>query len=253
MAFAFTFNGVEMGALGVTINAGKVDWSPAPQFDSVAIPQSDVALANSSRFQAMQIAFGGIVEAASAAALQTALDAIAKALNVRTDAALLLDTITGRYWMARPNGALGVERYTDWAKLEFSFIANDPHAFASSETDSTQTWPVASWAITPGGTHEIKPAWIFEASGAATVVALENADTDERVAWVGTLAAGNRLKFGAETWRVYFDAAGGDDWTLSMSNVSGVFPRLLPAVENTIRLLAPAAGSLRVIYRERYV
>ncbi|MEN6537598.1 MAG: hypothetical protein ABFD60_07050 [Bryobacteraceae bacterium] len=253
MSFSFSFNGVDFSSLGVKVNASGPEWIPAPKFDIITVPGSDVALANASRYQARALKFSGVVIGASFADLTAKMDAIALALNERNDCILSVDAIPGRYWMARLGGPIVAELRRTSAKVDFSFIANDPHAYSTTETDDVQTWPRAAWEITPGGTHEIAPAVIFEATGAATVVVIENSDTDERISWAGTLATGNRLKFDCATWRVWFDQAGLDDWELSQATVSGTFLTLRPGVANNLRLLAPAAGSLRLIYRERYV
>ncbi len=252
MANSFSFNGTDMSTYGLTVRRSAHEWIPEAQTEAKRVPGSDLSVASPLEFGVRTIAMEVSIRGATAAALITRRDTILRILNERSGAALALDEEPGRYWLARLSGASEFTVFGGmYAVGTLSFIALDPHGYASTETAATSEWPRVSWELTVGGSARAYPEVVFTASGAATVVIVDNSDTDERMSWTGSLASGEKVKFDCAAWKAYKYSGG--EWALSMAGFEGRFISLAPGQVNNVRLIAPTAGTLAVTYRTRYL
>lgn len=251
----FTYGGVDVGALGLTVLRAPRLLTPGAVFAARRVPGADRSVAAQSEYGPRELSLSCLVSGTSAADLRGRLDQIAAVLGSRTEKQLVLSQYPDRYWLARPAESPAVASVTvASATVDITFAALDPLAWGVAEVEQVASWPAAAgWNVVVGGTAETTPTVIYQATGAVSVVSFENSELDERVAWEGALGAGERLRFDCRDWTVHrAPASDPDDWAPAIAGVSGSFPRLQVGA-NMVRLLAPGAGTLRVIYRERWL
>jgi len=255
---SFSFNGTDLGGAtyGVILEEPAYPLTPLIQTRATSIAAQDGAVSSPSNYGTREISLACTVVAATTAALNTKLDALALILNEREEVQVIFDWQSTRYYMMKLAGSVVTARSGGVARLSIRLSASDPFAHSTTETTESKDLSVAqSWTLTATGTHEAAPVWTITAGAAATAIVLQNEPKDEKLGWTGTLASGDVLRISSSPRTLLVEhaaAANPTDFTASMQNVSGIWPMLYPG-ENAIALAGLAVGTLGVVYRARYL
>jgi len=206
------------------------------------------------RLQPKIITLGVIVEGTSKANLQTRLDNLSRVLDPTQGVkSLILDYPDDRYYQAKLSDKIDWTLHSDTIVTgTLVFIAPDPLAYDNSAVSSDHNIDADPDTVTetPGGTGWVSPVYTFTAGEALTTISftLENVTTGEELIWVGTLANTDELEIDVENFTVKKEGS------LSMTGVSGQFPRLQGGVANSIKVTnASNTGALNIAYRNRYL
>lgn len=106
--------------------------------------------------------------------------------------------------------------------------------------------------MTPGGTRPTD--WVLTIiNGAASCasVALANATTGESCLWSNTLNATEYIRFDSARQVVEVSVDSGSNWTRRNENLTGLIPRLLGGVANTVTYTGPTTGTFSYTYTAR--
>lgn len=246
-----------------------VPYLPESRIDYQEVPHRQGGVAQDTLQRELIIELDCYVEAASEALLKTQMGAIKAKLVSGVDKSLRLDVQSDRFWNARLSSGIQA-RMLGMSNVAFplSFIAADPNAFSTAETDagnqaissSPDTLTVGS-AGTSGDETLASPVWYLRngTGGAVSTITLNNTTTGEVLTWANNLNAGFWIKIDVAKWQVSRSTgAGADPTALSftdpvMTNVSGIFPRIDTLVQNSVTVTGLSTGTLRAIYRVRYL
>lgn len=135
MAYSFSFNSVDMSAYGLRLRTHEEPFEQTT--DSIQL--LDLAYGLASLRPGKTITADVVIYAADFATLRSYLDSIKSALNQREDCALAIDSITDRYWLARFVSMTKNQNTARAWEGTITFIANDPAAYANSETNNNHT------------------------------------------------------------------------------------------------------------------
>ncbi len=271
MANSISFNGVDLSAYGFTRERGEMPIFSGFDAPSVSLDRGDGSVSAPARIVRKSIAVSGLVIGAGRAALLTNLNAIAAALNQRTDCVLKLDNYADRQWRARVDGRPKAESIgTNVAKLSIDFICDDPLAEGLADSTVTDTITASDTVKVPadidgvpqilGGSAVAYPEIIITLSapiGAPAAIAVENVARSERILWNepagGALSTGDKVKFECSQRRMIVSVCpSGGAYAESMAGVEGRFPGLTPGVTNTLTFTG-AAGGVTIVYRNRFI
>jgi len=241
---SFTFNGTDFADYGLVVK--ERDIPMGYEIDSTQLHYR--AFATDSKVAPKTISLGVVVTAASVTVLKTNMDTIMRLLNTWDDEALILDTLSDRYWNARFKSLSG--RFKG-VKFEgnIEFICLDPYAYDNTEVsnDYTDNEEPETITETTGGTALIEPVYLLTADGQqlAATVTVRNDTLGLEISWTGDLENGEDLKIDVPLWLVTLEDVA------SMSTVTGEFPLLSPGVANTIEV-GGFTGNVKITYRNRY-
>jgi len=196
-----------------------------------------------------------LVTGTSKANLISNLDNISRLLNPAEGVKhLTLDFPDDRFYKAKLDSSIDWEIITHkLARAELSFICPDPLAYDNEETSRNVNLDLTdpkTITETTGGTAYIEPVYTLTAGEDLTDVTIkvENLDTGEELQWEGFLTTGQKLEIDVALWIVKKEG------TASMTTISGQFPRLLPAADNSIKVTGfSTSGSLNIKYRNQYL
>lgn len=252
MSFSITYNGNDLSTYGLTLKSEADALAAALDYSFIQLP--DRAYASRPKFPAKSLNFEVVVKATSAAQLQTYLDAIRRICAQLTEKQLILDVISDRYWQARFTGMMGQRIAPSVWEGTLSFVADDPLSYATSETSSDFSIDADpdNIAETPGGSTYIKPIYTLTAGEALTDITLlvENIGTGEEFTWTGSIGNGKLFVINVTTWYASNDGSS----AMSGLNTGNNFPRLIPGVENTIKVTGfGSLGSLNIAYRDTFL
>jgi len=255
MANSFTFNEVPLSTYGLKVLASSPSMDVSFGAESVRLP--DLSLVTRSEATPKPITLDIAVQASSKALLLAALNNIKLIVAEREAKALILDTQTDRYWLARFVDMSGrfISPYAYRGVL--SFVADDPAAYGVDPVVDTGFLAIAPdpdiEEIVVGGTSYVLPVFTLKATGAGVgpaTIKLENTTTVEELQWTGTVAHGNSLVIDSANWHVTNNDVAAMDGLVATSK----FPRLKPGVSNSIKVTNfGAVGHLKVVYRNRYL
>ncbi len=244
MANSISFNGIDLSAYGLRIRKRSEDFNQPIESE----PLTDKSYVFSPLRPGKEISFDVVVAAADLATLNSYMDSIRNVLNLRTAAALKIDAITDRYWMAHfTSFPKGLNTAKTWEGT-LMFFCGEPAAYDNTETtgDShTIDSDPDTFNEVVGGTAEAWPVWTLTADDAATVVTITNSTSGEELEITITLAATDVLEVDTQTMIVKLNG------TENMGGVLGRFPGLLPGT-NAFSI-AGFSGTAQAVYRKRYV
>jgi hypothetical protein len=165
------------------------------------------------------------------------------------DEALILDSLSDRYWNARFQRLTGKFKGIMFDGT-LDFLCLDPYAYGNSEISHDYTITTSPQTITetPGGTAFVEPVFLLTSSAAATATRkVENHTLSMEISW-GPLAmgVGGILSIDSALWYVTLNAVA------SMATVTGEFPVLSPGVANSI-IVTGLTGNLNITYRNKFV
>lgn len=269
MANSFTFGGVDFGALGLTVMRGERPFFPGIERAAVSLGLGDGEAFGPSRYKGREITLECVVRAASYAALKTAKDTIAAALNLREDSALILDTQSDRYWLARLTESSGFRVQSPrLALLTLTFASGEPFAFSTSETTKSVSLTLEGQAVscTVAGSAETWPTIAVTVNTTIASWGIANETFDRRLAW----AASPTSLVSGDVVTVYCDPIARDAYgepisgqvvtikrsgeatgVIRMAGIEGYFPKLSTAAP-TLTFWG-LRGSAVITHRNRYM
>jgi len=247
LANSLSFGGTALSTYGLAVTSHGL----AVAQDATAIRIQDKAFAWRSSLAPEIISLGVDVKAGSLATLKSYLDSIKTILNTREDAQLILDMFSDRYWLARFESLNGnLNGRVGWSG-NLIFIAHDPLAYSTSETDHSHNIDADPDTVveTAGGTANAEPVYTLTAGEAlgAVEITLENLTTGLSLTWSGTLADADKLIIDVANWLVTLND------TPDMSTVTGRFPYLKPGANSIKVTNFSDSGTLDIVYRARYL
>ena len=253
MANSLTFNDTDLGTYGlVVVNRTTPSFKQRVDYTQLLDIAYPFGATREAKFISLEIAVVG----SSHADVESKLDSIKLILNQRDTKHLILDAQDDRYFNAQFVSLSGRFQSPVAFVGGLDFICPDPLAYGSGdEISPTHHLDVENPAIeTTGGTGYIKPIYTLTAEEglgteeAPITIKVECIETVEELQWTGSLANGEELEIDVANWTVKKE---GD---ASMAAVTGLFPRLLPATDNRIKVTGfGAAGTLNIKYRNTYV
>ena len=248
MANSFSFDGTDLSAYELIVTS-----SAANMLRQLAsfVQLKDRGYSSGIKRPPKSISLDINVTGSSRADLDSNLDNIKRIIATETDSQLILDIISGRYYMARLTDFDGRYRTAFMFEGSIEFICVDPVGYSTTLTESNHTIDADPKTVTETttGTGKINPVYVLtagEALGEITIK-LENVTTNEELQWTGTLTTNDELEIDVANWIVKKND------TASMSGVTGQFPRLQPGA-NSIKVTALASsGEMDIIYRNTFL
>lgn len=275
MANSFSYANTDLDGLGLNVQPYDEPWMPVPNLSKARPPQGPAEF-HGVNYQEGSIVLDCVVRGSSKADLHTKLDAIVLLLdptlgNKRID----LDEIPDRFWYARlvsgiPAPQKGAMATTFQLKFETTgpghrttegddtfAIASDPDSF---NVDATK-------AI--GGTAKTSPVWYIRNTEGAdftgTITLQTTTLNDPAFSWTGTLEDDRWLRIGRVDAVGRFlpelaksDGTGADPTAETYTSVisgynSGDWPLLKPNTQNAMSVTGLSAGTIRWVYRDRFI
>jgi predicted phage tail component-like protein len=247
MAGAFTFNGIDMSAYGLTVTDHNAeDYSRAVN----TIQTKGRAYISGEYMPARPLRLEVVIQGSSISDLKSKLDSIVAILS--SDGYLILDDDTTKHFNAHFVGKSKLEKWgnTNWEGT-LEFICPDPLVYSTTETSSDHTINADPKTVTEtaGGNTITKPVWTLTAGETLTdvTISLKNNTTNEEITWEGSLASTDELEIDSQYWTVKKNG------TESMATVSGKFPRLTPGSNSITVTALSTTGSLNITYRAAYL
>lgn len=276
MGKSFTYNGTDLGSSPYDLTVLSVSQWPGqaePRGTTFAMSGADGGRLGTPFLQPMTLTLECIVEGSSQTDLLENFNRIKGILDPRNGEKLLvLDSETGiatavnRAYFARLNGPIHLVSQTfGYLKFQLVFLIPSGHAVQPiTTTQSAAQAATAPYALTvPAtdvvpGTDYCRPVWTITAGAALSYIALTNSTTIETLRWTGILSTGHMLRIDSERQHIEKSTDAGSTWTSAISGmtVGDPFPRLKPAVANSISLSrTPVDGliTLSLTYRGAFL
>ena len=243
---SFTFNTVDLSDYDLSvISSNFFTFNQSLSYTQL----KDYALIGSYKRNALGLRMNVVIEGTNAADVISNLDNVKKTLASEEEEALILDSISTRYWNARLESLDGdFVANTAWQGT-ITFLCPDPLAYSTTETSSDFNIDADPKTITEtvGGTAIAKPGWTLTAGETLSdvTIKLENVTTGEELQWTGSLVDEDELEIDSQNWTVKKNS-------VSAMTITGEFPRLI-AGSNTIKVTAlSTTGTLNITYRDAY-
>lgn len=258
MANSLTFNDIDLIAYGVTVLSPFLPYFSEAQAPLVNLALSDGGVSSLSRYAARVFVVPCIVKGAGFADLKSKLDSIASVLSQRDLQTLSFDMVSGRHWLAKVSGDVGVTSLgSSVARISIPFIIPDPHAHADTETVVDTGDIPGTIVCTPGGTIETHPIIFVKVNSTHPFFLIANDSLDERLEWTSPgvdLVSGDeftldcRPRYQTLSIKRVADA----ESTVQMEGVEGIFPQLSPGVGNDIIFYSISASEFSITWNDRY-
>lgn len=251
MAASFSFNGTDLSTYG--LHCGYPLISKAQEISYAQLYRRARKIGVT--VPPIEIALECDVTAASHSALVTALDSIRAVLDTDEECNLAIDIISGRYWKTYFKNIMPIEETAvSWTGM-IIFLALDPAAYASSETDNDYNVDADPDTIVEaaGGNYEIEPVFTLAAGENLTdvTIILENDTTGEALTWDGSMSNTDTLEIDVVNKVVKLEGDAEDG--MAGLDPTSDFPRLEPNTNNSIIVTGfGSLGSLNITYRNRY-
>ena len=262
MADSFSYAGTDLSTQGLFVTGYDGMFTMGdPKMTTIALGGENGSVTNADFLRAKFGNMGCVVKGISTTDTQTKMDAIKVLLDPRNGKQnLILDAVTNRVFKARLNGPIRPSPWGSWgSRFTLNFIMEDGCSFATSETTENLTIDESpeSDIISVGGTEYSRPVYTItqNAAGGAVTVTLTNTTTNESIIWSGSLTSTDELRIDSERRVVEISTDAGSTFTNAMSgkNAGGVFPRLKPAVSNTLTVTGLTDASMATVYTARYI
>lgn len=267
MPNSFTYDDYDFNTLNVIIRAGGIPMLGAPfEMSPTRLSRANGAVAAPSTFGVktfplklfMEVGSGGM------AAMLAAIDTFMLKANRVEDKQLVFDMLSDRYWNARPVGRPQVQNVgQEGATIDLTFQANDPLAYAVSESSSADAVSASGYA-TPDtvayailGSAVTYPTLSFAPSSSTGRIVLVNEALDETLTWDSTgadIVSGDLLKVECAPSAQYVSLkrSAVDSYSSEMAGVEGRFQSFTPGQTNTLTFYG-FVGTVTVTWRNRYL
>lgn len=268
MGYSFTHGGVDLGGTdyGLIVRRG-----PRPVMGPRALAVFDYAGRPGGHVfggqpGVLRFEYAGLVRGSSRSDLFRRLDRIAAVLDPGDgdkwhvpDEYTSLDAALRRGCWARLDGSPVYREHLGAlaASVELGFVCSAGVWLAASTTTQTVTLTTSPQTITipatgaVAGTAPARPVWTFDSdSDLVQDVTLTNTTTGEGLRWSGILRDA-WMRVDSERQHMEYSEDAGATWRNGMRYKvgGGAFPRLRPAVANTIIVTGMLAGALTITYR----
>lgn len=276
MANSFSYNTTDLATLGLNVQPYDEPWMPVPNLSKARPPQGPAEF-HGVNYQEGSIVLDCVVRGSSRADLHSKMDAIVLLLdptlgNKRID----LDEIPDRFWYARLVSGIPAPQKGQMSttfQLRFETVE---HAHSTAEDDDTFTIESSpdSFSVDSGGaiggTAPARPVWYIRNTSGGTLtnqIIFQNTTlSDPAWTWKATGVQNNRwLRIGSVNAAGRFlytidksDGTGADATAETYSNViqnyvSGNWPILKPNTQNSMTISGFPAGTVRWVYRDRFI
>jgi predicted phage tail component-like protein len=267
MARSFYFNGTDLSgaSYGVTVLRHAVSFTAAPRVDRYMIGNRQGGFSQGGFLGARKLSFDCIVTGSSNDDLDDKLDAIRLLTDPRGgDKSIRFDHQNDRYYLGRLDGAIDFDYVgPNSARMTLEFMCANPSAYANSETtqsitvDASPDTNLVPATGTVAGTDYAYPVWKIQntSGGALSSVRISNTTTGEVIESTYALPNGHYLRFDSSRQRLE-SSTDNTTWTNRMTNINSNytrFPRLKPAVANSIEITGANGCALTVTYRARFL
>ena len=268
MARSLHFNGTDLSgaSYGVTVLRHAVSFTAAPRVERYMIGNRQGGFSQGGFLGARQISCDCIVTASSNDDLDDKLDAIKLLMDPRAgDKSIRFDHMNDRYYLGRIDGDIDFDYVgPNSALMELRFTCANPSAYAHSETTQSITIDAspdtnavpASGSL--AGTDYTYPVWTIQNTSGGTLssgITINNATTGEIIQVDYVLSNGHYLRIDSSRQRVD-SSTNNSTWISRMTSINTNytrFPRLKPAVSNSIIVTGANGCALTVTYRARFL
>jgi predicted phage tail component-like protein len=269
-ANSMTYDGVHLGALGVSVLDGSVSLSPEPRVGAKIVPGFAGGYAYGNGYNPRTLRARVLIEGQDEWSLVERMDALLGLLDPTKDAVVRFDNFRpDRYWLGRWNGGIDGDLAGYSHEFDLQFLCADAMAYAADETAQTVTLdasPKTFSVPTAGvlaGTAYAHPVYVYtHVGGSFGQIIVSNASSavnGEALRWAGVLAVGHKLKIDTALWCVYKSVDAGVTWTDAsygigdlVSGGASIFTRLANGIANAFTVTGPTNGTLSITYRARY-
>lgn len=190
---AWSFGGTTLATYGIVTQINDYLDMPESRGDNQVIPYRHGTIFAKKFYNERKLSFGIAISAASAAALETALDTFRQKLSLRTQQTLsvTLENGTTRTASASVDGPLQVERSgSKFARVVVDFtVPAAVFRLSTVITDNTTAVAASPQAMTvanPGSLEERDPTIVIH--GAFTVVTITNSTTGAVLVYTGAIS-----------------------------------------------------------------
>lgn len=275
MADSFSYDSTDLDALGLNVQPYNEPWMATPNLSKARPPQGPAEF-HGVNYREGVVTLDCVVRGTSTADLHSKLDIIVLLLdptlgNKRID----LDEITDRFWYARLVSGIPAPQKGDRSttfQLRFETAGSGHSTTEDDDTFTILTDPDgfnvdSAGAI--GGTAKTSPVWYIRNTTGADVtgtITLQNTTlNDPALSWSGTLEDDRWLKVGGidAVGRFFYslrksDGTGADPTIETYTSVisgynSGDWPLLKPNTQNAMNVTGLSAGTVRWVYRDRFI
>lgn len=276
MADSFSYDSTDLAGLGLNVQPYNEPWMPVPNLTKARPPQGPAEF-HGVNYQEGQIVLDCVVRGSSASDLHSKLDAIVLLLDpTQGNKKIALDEIPGRFWLARlVSGIQAPQKGQMATTFQLRFETAGP-GYSTTEDDDTFT--IASnpdsfnvdSAGAIGGTAPTTPVWYIRNTTGGDVtgsILLQNVTlNDPTFQWIGTLEDDRWLRIGS-----ILVSSGRFLYTLRKSNGTGAnptietytnvidgykfgdWPILKPNTQNAMVVTGLSSGTVRWVYRDRFI
>lgn len=236
--------------------------SPSSTIPTMSSPYNPGSYGGDRYPNGREFGVGVLVSGSSASDLKSNLDNIMLVLNEAAPKKLEFGVQSDRYWMAQLSGGSEV-RYVGNNEAEFDlhFFCPDPHAFADSATNVSDTAAASPHTTTVTSASHItgsaatRPIITLNPSNSPADITIENDLTGETATYGTsyTTGASNRIRLHCGLFRWQTSTDSGSTWSDAMGSSSGTFFELLPGQDNDIIITGPTGGDIDIDFTNRYL
>lgn len=263
---SFTFNSVVFANLGVTVLDGwEVTGATTRPLKAVGLPGASRVWYASGDSSACVVEFPVRIQAATAAALITALDAINAALTTTADAALSY-YYTDRAWLARWDGvALRCPVLnTTTLQTRIRFLAQPNMLATSATTGSVSITGTPQTVYIPGpnlssglvaGNAVTAPVLTLRNTSSAIAssgLIILNATTGDYITYLDTVPNNRYVRFNCDLRKAY-TSPDGTTWTEVLGKVASDWLTIQGGVAATLSVVGCGGGTLSWSYTGRFL
>jgi predicted phage tail component-like protein len=260
MANSLSFNGNNLATYGAYLLKDFIVPSiPTPKLSTSEVVGRHGGYLLNSKYQIRDVAVPMILkDYADTAAFYTAIDNLNTILDIRLgEKQLIFDYNPTRYLMAIASGNFDAKKLSlTAADAKITFKCVDPFWYSTTEVTSPTVLIISPQIIslTPGGNMDIDPVITITTNAfisMGTEIKVSNITANRNLTWVtpSNLSADDEITIDCTTWLVKYNGL------VSMATLDhgSVFPVLVPAVANLIRVTGVPDGSISIVYRNRYL
>ena len=260
MANSLSFNGNNLATYGAYLLKDFVVPSmPTPKLNTSEVVGRHGGYLLNSKYQIRDISVPMVLkDYADTAAFYTAIDNLNTILDIQLgQKQLIFDYNSARYLLAIASSNFDSKKLSlTAADAKITFKCVDPFWYSTTET----TFPTILTAspqllsVTPGGNVDIEPLITITTNATismGTEIKIYNITAGRSLTWVTplNLSADDVITIDCTTWLVKYNGL------VSMATLDhgSVFPVLVPAVANIIRVTGVPDGLISIVYRNRYL